>query len=85
MRQLALGVPPRSGVDKMLQWCIDALQKVQNASRENDIVRIGGAYTVTGTLTEVRAIDVDTATDAELRQIVGTLLTDLKRGGAKKK
>jgi hypothetical protein len=58
--------------------------EIFRASAEADIVDIGAEYTIDGTYTETRTLDVDTPTAANVANVLATLLTDLKNGGAKK-
>jgi hypothetical protein len=77
MRQVAFGqLGDMRGV-------VAALRQIERASNEG-IDTIADAYTVTGTLTETRELDVDSPSLANLAAVLGTLLSDFKRRGAKR-
>lgn len=57
--------------------------EIFRASQEGDIVDIGQAFTITGTYVETRELDLSSPTAANVAAVLATLLTDLKRGGAK--
>lgn len=69
------GVPPQ------IQ---NIFNEIFRASQEGDIVDIGQAFTITGTYVETRELDLSSPTAANVAAVLATLLTDLKRGGAKK-
>lgn len=58
-----------------------ALQELQGASQENDILAIMSPYSITGTFTETRALNVTAPTTANIAAVLATIITDLKRGG----
>jgi hypothetical protein len=58
--------------------------QIFQASAEADVVDIGSEYTIDGTYVETRTLDVDSPTAANVANVLATLLTDLKNGGAKK-
>lgn len=62
---------------------VRALRQIEEASND-DINTVADGYTLTGTLTDSRTIHVTTGTLAELLQFVGTLISDLKKRGAKR-
>lgn len=59
----------------------DALREVELASAEFNLVDIAAAFTITGTYTETRTLDVGVSTLAETQAFIATLIEDLKRGG----
>ncbi|MFA5951553.1 MAG: hypothetical protein WC807_14840 [Hyphomicrobium sp.] len=81
MRVLFLGQPLNN--DDFARWALEAFREIERASYE-DIAEVADAYTVTGTLTETRSLDVDTPTAANIAAVLGTLLTDLKKRGVNK-
>lgn len=81
MRPLSLGQPLND--DDFAKWALAAFREIEIASYE-DIAEVADAYTVTGTLIETRAIDVDTPTAANIAAVLGTLITDLKKRGVNK-
>lgn len=69
------------GVPQPIQ---DIFNQIFRASAEADVVDIGSEYTVNGTFTEERELNVTAPTAANIAAVLATLLADLKNGGAKK-
>jgi len=61
---------------------VAALREIMMSSNLNDIVKIAQNYTITGTLTTTRTLNVSTATQTQIASFLGTLITDLQKGGA---
>ncbi|MGA2129172.1 MAG: hypothetical protein ABSG76_23825 [Xanthobacteraceae bacterium] len=61
---------------------VAALREVMMSSNLNDIVKIAQNYTITGTLTVTRTLNVSTATQTQIANFIGTFITDLQKGGA---
>lgn len=61
---------------------IAALREIMMSSNLNDIVKIAQNYTITGTLTTTRTLNVSTATQTQIANFLATLITDLQKGGA---
>jgi hypothetical protein len=59
-----------------------ALREIMMSSNLNDIVKIASNYTITGTLTVTRTLNVSTATASQIANFIGTLILDLQKGGA---
>ena len=59
-----------------------ALQEVERASQESDIVLIAQNFTITGSYTATRTLNVSTAALSDLIAFVATLVSDLQKGGA---
>lgn len=51
------------------------------ASRDADMVDIAGGYTLSGTFTETRILNVTAPTLANIAAVLATLLLDCQRGG----
>lgn len=69
------GVPPQ----------IQAVFKqVFLASQEGDIVDIGQAFTVSGSFTPTRTLNVTSPTTANIAAVLATLISDLQHGGSTK-
>lgn len=66
-----------------MQWVRDALHEIERASYE-DIAEVADGYTITGTFTETRNLNVATPTAANIAAVLGTLITDIKRRGQKR-
>lgn len=81
MRQLFLG--DAGGDDDFARWVKAALKEIEMASFD-DIQTVADAYSITGTLTETRAINVTTPTAANCAAVIATLLNDLKKRGARR-
>lgn len=82
MRRTAIGNPPANDAARM-QWIIRALNELNNATFDNDTTQIAAAYTVTN-FTETRTLNGATATLADLINIFGTLVLDLRAGQVRK-
>lgn len=82
MKRLSFGsqLPGPKGFE---QYVNGALQAIEQASAE-DVEAVVAEFTITGTLTERRTIDAGTATLAELRDFLCTMVTDIKKGGQKR-
>jgi hypothetical protein len=73
------GLPPAfaSYMKQMEEWLARTAETINRASEENDrSTRYG--YTITGTSSELRAINMDTATTTEVLRFVATFARDLK-------
>ena len=55
--------------------------EIFRASNENDTVDIANAFTVSGTFTATRTLNVTAPTLANVAAVLATLIDDLKRGG----
>lgn len=69
------GVPP--AIAKMFD-------EIAAASLDGDIIDIGQAYTITGTFTPTRNLNVTTPTAANIAAVLATLISDFKAGGSTK-
>lgn len=58
--------------------------EIYRASQEADIVDIGAAYTISGSFTPTRTLNVTAPTTANLAAVLATLISDLQSGGATK-
>lgn len=61
-----------------------AFNEIFRASQEADVVDIGGAFTITGTFTPTRTLNVTSPTLANAVAVLATLLSDLQHGGSTK-
>jgi hypothetical protein len=77
VRRLSFGQPANQND---FGWCVRALKKIEQASVE-DIEQVFDDYTVTGTFTETRTLDVATATLPDLIAFIATLVTDIQKRG----
>lgn len=59
----------------------DGLREIELASAEFNIVDIAAAFTITGSYTETRTLNVGVSTLAQTQAFIATLVEDLKRGG----
>lgn len=80
MRPVSLGSPLKDGD---LHWMMRALREIENASYE-DTSEVADAFTISGTLTETRTLDVDSPTASNIAAVLATFIADLKRRGTKK-
>jgi hypothetical protein len=83
MTPVSLGSALGGDDEAFRQWVIACFQQIENASWE-DIAEVADGYTITGTLTETRTLDVATPSTANIAAVLGTLITDLKRRGQKR-
>lgn len=85
MRPLWFGPqpPPGAPVAVKVDWCMRALVEIQRWSNENSAATIAQGFTVTN-LTATRTYDADSTSTAELADVLGTVLSDLAKGGAKR-
>lgn len=61
---------------------VEALNEVERAAAEFNLVDIAGAFTITGSYTETRELEVGVSTLAETQAFIATFINDCKRGGA---
>ena len=59
----------------------DSLKEIELASAEFNLVDIANAFTVTGTFTETRVLNVTSPTLANIAAVLATFIADCKRGG----
>jgi hypothetical protein len=59
-----------------------ALAEIERASHEMNPVDIAQNFSINGTLTVGRTLNVSAQTLAEVYSVLGTLLRDLQKGGA---
>lgn len=82
MIKLQFGSVP-STLEGKIDWCIKALNEIQRSSHDLDAFSIADGFTVTN-LTKDRSFNADTVNVAELADIVGTLIQDMKDRGPKR-
>lgn len=69
------GVPPN----------IQAIfNEIFSASQENDTADLANAFTISGSFTATRTLNVTSPTVANIAAVLATLITDLQRGGTNK-
>lgn len=81
MKRLSLGTPGQSPEAK-LDWIVTSLRKIEDASRGNDPVIIAQNYTLTGTNTATRNLNLTAPTLANVVAVLATIIQDLQKGGA---
>ncbi len=62
----------------------NTFNEIYRASLEADVVDIGAAFTITGSFTATRNLNVTAPTAANIAAVLATLISDLKAGGATK-
>lgn len=77
MKKLMLGTPTGAGD---VGWAHRALKTIERASFE-DIETLFDDLTISGTYTDTRTLDADTATLADLIAFVATLISDIQKRG----
>jgi hypothetical protein len=69
-------------MDAKMTWIMNAIDKIARYSKEEDALFISDAYAITNLpATPVRAINVSTATNAVIADVLGQLLTDFHKRG----
>ena len=58
-----------------------ALREVELASAEVNLLDIANAFTIEGSFTETRTLNVGVSTLAETQAFIATFINDCKRGG----
>lgn len=77
MRPVNLGTPPiNADTETKLDWVIQSLQEIERASQQQNEAFFD-EFTADN-VTESRSFDADTATVAQLSDVVGTLIDDIK-------
>ena len=76
-------IASNASADAKLKWCIDAISAIARASQVDDPNKAADGFSLTNQ-TDSRSLDCTGATLAQLRQVVGTFLSDLKQRGAKR-
>jgi hypothetical protein len=64
-------------------WVKECMQAIEYASSE-DVQAAVADFEITGTLTELRTINAGTGTLAEVRNLICTLISDIKKQGQKR-
>jgi hypothetical protein len=58
-----------------------SIREIELASAEVDLLDIANAFTIIGSFTETRTLNVGTSTLAETQAFIATFINDCKRGG----
>lgn len=82
MRAVSLGAPPPDPAG-FREWIIRAFRQIEIASNDIAAEKVADAFTVAN-LTETRSLDASSATASDVAEVLGTLLSDLKRRGSKR-
>lgn len=82
--ELNLPQPPPLDVDerRFRQWVIECIRELTRAAAQNT-EKMFDEFSNTGVVTESRILPAATGSLAEVRNVVGTLLRDVKRRGKK--
>mgnify|MGYP000161222031 CR=1 FL=1 len=84
MRPAYVGSPPMSGTDgQKLDWCIKAILEIARCSKVENPNHVADAY-LPSNVTDTRDFDADTATVAEVADVLGTFIQDLKARGTRR-
>jgi hypothetical protein len=73
---------PTASVSDKLDYCLRALVEIERQSKVS-AMSVARDFSVDN-LTVSRTFDADTVTTAQLADVVGTILLDLKDGGSKR-
>lgn len=82
MKQLSFG-SPGAGQQAFQQWAQQAFQTIEQATSE-DVEATLSEFSYTGTLTEARTFNAGTATVTEIRNVLATMISDIKKRGQKR-
>jgi hypothetical protein len=80
---VVIGAPAGQSQAQLNDWFKRALRELERVSYE-DAARVADDFTILGTLTESRSIDVGTATTTEIHNFLLTFISDLKKRGKNK-
>lgn len=72
---------PMVGIPHNIQ---NIFNEIFRASQDGDLVDIAQPYTITGTFTATRNLNVTSPTAANIAAVLATLLSDLQKGGTTK-
>jgi hypothetical protein len=65
------------------RWVTECLRAIEQASVD-DLEQVLRQYSTTGAFTPTRTFDASTADATVLRNVIATILSDIKKGGQKK-
>lgn len=65
------------------EWVRQCLREIETASYE-DVSEVADGFTVDGTFTETRTLDLDSPSEANIAAVLATFITDMKKRGAKR-
>lgn len=65
------------------RWVEEALREIERASYE-DIAEVADGFSITGSFTETRILDVSSPSTANIAAFLATFITDLKKRGIHK-
>lgn len=83
MRNINFGNPPTGGLQAQITWLIACMRKIETASKDTDALTIADAYTVANA-GGTRSIDGAASVAGTVRDVLATLLDDLKKRGSKR-
>jgi hypothetical protein len=78
VKRLALG-SPFSNPD--WDWVVRSMRSIEQASHEG-VETIVDNFTLSGTVTETRELDADSGDLANVRSVLATLISDIKKRGS---
>jgi hypothetical protein len=82
MRPIVLSPVPQTA-EMQLKWLLDAVQQIARASREADPNSYADGFTLSN-VTNTRTLNADTATLAQVADVLGTFISDHKSRGSKR-
>lgn len=83
MTPVSLGGPLNDTPEALQEWIVVALRMIEEASYE-DISEVADGYSITGSLTETRVLNVTTPTATNIANVLATFLRDVHRRGQKR-
>lgn len=82
MRPISLGKPSAISAEHWKKWCEECFAEIERASYE-DVAEVARDFTVTN-LTDLRTLNVSTATTSEIARFLGTFVRDIRNRGMKR-
>jgi hypothetical protein len=80
--KVSIGQPAANTPEAKLDWCIQALKRLEQAMNVSLLEATADNFTFSN-VTETRTLDVSTAGDADIANVIATFVGDIKRRGAK--
>lgn len=85
MRRISFGNPPVSVLqaEPAMRFVLESLREIEKASLVGDAGEAADGFTLAN-FTELRTLDVGTATLTDVANVLATFLSDLKKRGQKR-
>jgi tripartite-type tricarboxylate transporter receptor subunit TctC len=77
----SFGRPTENTQEAINRWVEDALRQVE---RSTDVQEVLAEFSTTGSFTETRTFNASSATLGDLRNVLATMISDIKKKGQKR-